>query len=161
VAPSGVVQTSKEKFAVRVSGAFGSAADLRRINLYADGRFFRLADVTTIREGYADPPQPMFRYDGKPALGLAISMAQGGNVLAFGEAIKRKMAEITADLPIGIEPHLVADQPVVVEQAVGHFTKALWEAIAIVLAVSFLSLGWRAGVVVACSIPLVLAIVFV
>jgi multidrug efflux pump len=161
VAPSGVVQTSKEKFAVRVSGAFGSAADLDRINLYADGRFFRLADVATVKEGYTDPPQPMFRYDGQPALGLAISMAQGGNVLAFGEAVKRKMAQITANLPIGIEPHLVADQPVVVEQAVGHFTKALWEAIAIVLAVSFLSLGLRAGLVVACSIPLVLAMVFV
>ncbi len=161
VTPSGVVQTGKEKFAVRVSGAFGSAADLKRINLYADGRFFRLADVATIKAGYADPPQPMFRYQGEPALGLAISMAQGGNVLAFGEAIKRKMADITANLPIGIEPHLVADQPVVVQQAVGHFTKALWEAIAIVLAVSFLSLGLRPGLVVACSIPLVLAIVFV
>jgi multidrug efflux pump len=161
VTPSGVVQTDREKFAVRVSGSFNSTDDLKRINLFADGKFFRLADVATITEGYADPPQPMFRFNGEPAIGLAISMAQGGNNLVFGEAVAHKMAQITANLPIGVEPHLVADQSVVVEEAVGGFTKALWEAIAIVLAVSFLSLGLRAGVVVACSIPLVLGMVFV
>ncbi len=161
VTPSGVVQTPQEKFAVRVSGSFNSIEDLKRINFFANGKFFRLADVATIKEGYADPPQPMFRYNGEPAIGLAISMAQGGNNLVFGEAVAHKMAQITANLPIGIEPHLVADQSVVVEEAVGGFTKALWEAIAIVLAVSFLSLGLRAGVVVACSIPLVLGMVFV
>jgi multidrug efflux pump len=161
VTPSGVIQTDKEKFAVRVSGSFTSVDDLKRINLFADGKFFRLADVATITEGYSDPPQPMFRFNGEPAIGLAISMAQGGNNLVFGEDVAHKMAEITHNLPIGIEPHLVADQPVVVEEAVGGFTKALWEAIAIVLGVSFLSLGLRAGVVVACSIPLVLGMVFV
>jgi multidrug efflux pump subunit AcrB len=161
VTPSGVVQTDQEKFAVRVSGSFTSVADLKRINFFANGKFFRLADVATITEGYTDPPQPMFRFNGEPAIGLAISMAQGGNNLVFGEEVAHKMAEITANLPIGIEPHLVADQSVVVEEAVGGFTKALWEAIAIVLAVSFLSLGLRAGVVVACSIPLVLGMVFV
>ena len=102
----------------------------------------------------------MFRFNGEPAIGLAISMAQGGNNLVFGEAVAHKMEQIIAKLPIGIEAHLVADQPVVVEEAVGGFTKALWEAIAIVLAVSFVSLGMRAGVVVACSIPLVLGMVF-
>ena len=161
VTPSGVVQTKSEKFAVRVSGSFNSTDDLKRINLFAGGKFFRLADVATITEGYADPPQPMFRFNGEPAIGLAISMAQGGNNLTFGEDVAHKMAQITANLPIGIEPHLVADQSVVVEEAVGGFTKALWEAVAIVLAVSFVSLGLRAGVVVACSIPLVLGIVFV
>ena len=161
VTPSGVVQTSQEKFAVRVSGSFNSIEDLKRINLFANGKFFRLADVATIKEGYADPPEPMFRFDGEPAIGLAISMAQGGNNLVFGEAVAHKMAEVTRNLPVGIEPHLVADQSVVVEEAVGGFTKALWEAIAIVLAVSFVSLGMRAGVVVACSIPLVLGMVFV
>ena len=160
VTPSGVVQTSKEKFAVLVSGSFASVADFKNINLFANDKFFRLADVAAIKEGYADPPQPMFRFNGEPAIGLAISMAQGGNVLTFGEAIQHKMAAITANLPIGIEPHLVADQTKVVEESVHHFTKSLWEAIAIVLAVSFLSLGIRAGLVVACSIPLVLAIVF-
>jgi multidrug efflux pump subunit AcrB len=161
VTPSGVVQTSKEKFAVRVSGSFNSIDDLRSINFFANGKFFRLADVATIEEGYTDPPQPMFRFDGDRSIGLAISMAQGGNNLVFGEDVAHKMAEIVANLPVGIEPHLVADQSVVVEEAVGGFTKALWEAVAIVLAVSFLSLGMRAGVVVACSIPLVLGMVFV
>ncbi|MGH7060564.1 MAG: efflux RND transporter permease subunit, partial [Stellaceae bacterium] len=160
VIPSGVVQTAREKYAIRVSGSFDSVDELKRINLYEDGKFFRLADVATVKEGYADPPQPMFRFDGQPAIGLAISMAQGGNILTFGAAVEHEMAEITANLPIGIEPHLVANQPEVVEQSVHHFTKSLWEAIAIVLAVSFLSLGLRAGLVVACSIPLVLAIVF-
>jgi multidrug efflux pump subunit AcrB len=161
VTPSGVVQTGLQKFAIRVSGAFGSVDDLKQVNFFANGKFFRLADVATIKKGYADPPQPMFRLNGEPAIGLAISMAQGGNNLIFGEAVAHKMALIIDKLPIGIEPHLVADQSVVVEEAVGGFTKALWEAIAIVLAVSFLSLGLRAGVVVACSIPLVLGMVFV
>ena len=160
VTPSGVVQTGLEKYAIRVSGAFSSVDDLKRINLYANGKFFRLADVASISKGYSDPPQPMFRFNGEPAIGLAISMAQGGNNLVFGEAVAHKMEQIIAKLPIGIEAHLVADQPVVVEEAVGGFTKALWEAIAIVLAVSFVSLGMRAGVVVACSIPLVLGMVF-
>jgi multidrug efflux pump subunit AcrB len=160
VTPSGVIQTGLQKYAIRVSGAFNSVDDLKRINLYANGKFFRLADVATISKDYVDPPQPMFRFDGEPAIGLAISMAQGGNNLVFGEAVAHKMQQITAKLPVGIEASLVADQPVVVEEAVGGFTKALYEAVAIVLAVSFLSLGLRAGVVVACSIPLVLGMVF-
>ena len=134
VTPSGVVQTGLEKYAIRVSGAFSSVDDLKRINLYANGKFFRLADVASISKGYSDPPQPMFRFNGEPAIGLAISMAQGGNNLVFGEAVAHKMEQIIGKLPIGIEAHLVADQPVVVEEAVGGFTKALWEAIAIVLA---------------------------
>jgi len=160
VTPSGVIQTGSEKFAVRVSGAFGSEEDLTRINFYANGRYIRLADIATVRHAYADPPQPLFQYDGKKAIGLALSMRAGGNNLAFGEAVKHKMAEIVHDLPIGIEPHLVSDQPVVVASAISGFTDALWEAIAIVLGVSFLSLGLRAGLVVAVTIPLVLAIVF-
>src|SRR6516164_5509538 len=141
VTPSGVVQTGLEKYAIRVSGAFNSVDDLKRINLFANGKFFRLADVATIKKGYSDPPQPMFRVNGEPAIGLAISMAQGGNNLVFGEAVAHKMEQIIEHLPIGIEAHLVADQ-------------------AVVVAVSFLSLGLRAGVVVACSIPLVLGMVF-
>ena len=120
----------------------------------------RLSDIAEVTRGYADPPQPLFRVNGKPAIGLAIAMRDGGDVLALGKNIERTMAEITANLPVGIEPKLVADQPVTVEHAVHEFMKALWEAIAIVLAVSFVSLGVRAGIVVALSIPLVLAIVF-
>ena len=160
VAPAGVVQTADEKILLRVSGQFVSERSLEEVTLYADGRLFRLSDVATIRRGYADPPQPLFRFNGQPAIGLAISMAEGGNILRFGEAIKARVAAIGADLPIGIEAHLVSDQPLIVEHAVDGFLKALWEAVAIVLAVSFISLGLRAGAVVAASIPLVLAIVF-
>ena len=149
VMPSGVIQTDREKIAIRVSGSFTSIDDVKRINLFTNGKFFRLADIATVRQGYADPPQPMFRVNGEPAIGLALSMRPGGNNLAFGAAVKHEMEHITANLPVGIEAQLVADQPIVVEHAVGGFTKALWEAIAIVLIVSFLSLGFRAGLVVA------------
>src|SRR5262249_18857727 len=110
---------------------------------------------------YVDPPQPMFRYNGEPAIGLAVSMAVGGDVLALGHNVKGKVAELTRGLPVGIDMHLVADQPHVVHEAVGEFTESLMEAIAIVLDVSFLALGWRPGIVVAVAIPLVLAITFV
>jgi multidrug efflux pump subunit AcrB len=103
----------------------------------------------------------MFRYNGEPALGMAISMTTGGDVLALGKNVKARMAELARELPVGIDVHLVADQPHVVHEAVGEFTKSLVEAIAIVLAVSFLALGWRPGIVVAIAIPLVLAITFV
>src|SRR5262249_54054069 len=118
-------------------------------------------DIATVRRTYSDPPQPMFRLNGTPAIGLGISMRSGGDVLALGRNVEAAMARITADLPIGIEPRAVAEQPRVVKAAVDDFTEALWEAIGIVLVVSFVSLGFRAGAVVACSIPLVLAAVFV
>ena len=161
VAPAGVVQAGAEKVTVRVSGEFTSEESLAAINLRADGKFYRLADVAQVRRGYADPPSPIFRYNGQPAIGMIISMAAGGNVLEFGEGIRERMHRIEANLPIGIETHLVANQAVVVEEAVAGFTKALAEAVVIVLAVSFVSLGLRAGVVVAFSIPLVLAMTFI
>ncbi len=157
ITPAGVVETADQKISIRVTGAFESEADLRRVNFAVNGRLFRLTDIATVTRGYADPPDPMFRVNGKPAIALAISMQAGGDLLALGKAIEEKMAEITADIPIGIEPVLVAEQPRVVEELIHEFTKALWEAIAIVLAVSFISLGLRAGAVVAFSIPLVLA----
>src|SRR5258707_10102864 len=161
VTPAGVVQTSDEEIRVDVTGGFRSEADLRNVNLVANGQIFRLSDIATIKRTYSDPPQPMFRFDGQAAIGIGISMRAGGDVLALGQNIVGEMAEIRADLPIGIEPHLAADQPKVVRAAVDDFMEALWEAIGIVLAVSFISLGIRAGAVVACSIPLVLAAVFV
>src|SRR5262249_22102454 len=99
--------------------------------------------------------------NGRSAIGVAIAMRKNGDVLAFGEHLKERLAKVTGELPAGIESHLVANQPEVVEEAVGEFIKTLIEAIAIVLAVSFLSLGWRPGIVVAIAIPLVLAITFV
>src|SRR5690606_31444845 len=124
-------------------------------------RFFRLADIADIERGYVDPPSPMFRYNGQTALGLAIGMKAGGNIQVFGAALEKRMDQVVEDLPIGVGVHTVSDQAVVVKQAVGGFTSALFEAVVIVLAVSFVSLGVRAGLVVACSIPLVLAMVFV
>jgi multidrug efflux pump len=162
VTPTGVVQTADEKILVRVSGAFRSEQDLLAVNFVAkNGRIIRLGDIARVTRGPADPAQPMVRVNGKEGLGLAIAMRKGGDVLALGHNVAEKMKEITANLPVGIEPVLVADQPVTVEHAVDEFMKALWEAVAIVLAVSLVSLGLRAGAVVAIAIPLVLAAVFV
>ena len=161
VAPSGVFQNGPERISVRVGGQFTSEASLKAINLRINDRFFPLTDVATITRGYVDPPTTLFRFNGQPAIGLAIGMKSGANLLKFGEALKEEMAKIAADLPIGVGVHLVADQPVVVEHAVSGFTEALFEAVVIVLAISFVSLGLRAGLVVAIAIPLVLAITFV
>ncbi|TGE01740.1 efflux RND transporter permease subunit [Methylobacterium nonmethylotrophicum] len=161
VAPSGVIQAGPERVSVRVGGQFADENSLKAINLRVNDRFFRLSDVAEIERGYADPPQALFRYNGQPAIGLAIAMQQSGNLLEFGEALKGRMRQVEAELPVGVGIHLVSDQPRIVEEAVGGFTKALVEAVVIVLVVSFLSLGVRAGLVVSFSIPLVLAIVFV
>jgi multidrug efflux pump len=161
VTPAGVLRTQDEAILLRVSGGFASEADLRRVNFAFNGRLFRLTDLGTVKRSYADPPQPMFRVNGQAAIGLGIAMREGGDMLTLGRNIQRAMSDITTSLPIGVEAHLVNDQPQVVDHAVGEFMKTLWEAIAIVMAVSLLSLGLRAGAVVACSIPLVLAVVFV
>jgi multidrug efflux pump len=161
VVPSGVIQAGAEQVSLRVSGQFASEESLKAINLRINDRFFRLTDVADIHRGYVDPPEMLFRYDGQPAIGLAIAMRKGGNLLDFGAALKAKMHEVEATLPIGVGVHLVSDQPLIVEKAVGGFTEALGEAIVIVLLVSFVSLGVRAGLVVSISIPLVLAVTFI
>lgn len=161
IAPSGTLEARGERISVRVGGQFTSEDSLRAINLRINDRFFRLGDIATISRGYVDPPTSLFRVGGKPAIGLAIGMKPNANLLRFGEALKHEMAKVEAELPVGIGVHLVSDQPAIVEEAVGGFTKALFEAVAIVLVVSFVSLGLRAGLVVAVTIPLVLAITFV
>ena len=160
VRPTGIIQTGDEAISLRVSGAFRSEQDLLSVNFAIGERMLRLGDIAQVRRGYADPPQPMFRVNGQPALGLAIVMREGGDILALGENVGAAMAAIAADLPIGIEASRVADQPVTVDEAINDFTTSLWQAIGIILAVSFLSLGVRAGTVVALAIPLTLAIVF-
>lgn len=160
VTQSGFVETGPERVALRVGGRFISEDTLRGINLRVNDRFFPLTDVATITRGYVDPPTSLFRFNGKPAIGIAIGMKTGGNVLAFGEALEKTMTKIVEELPLGVSVEKVSDQPKVVEEAVGGFTKALFEAVAIVLAISFISLGMRAGLVVAIAIPLVLAITF-
>ena len=161
VTPAGVIEAGPERISVRTSGQFASEKDLANVNLRLNDRFYRLADIADISRGYVDPARPMFRFNGKPAIGLAIAMQKGGNVQEFGKALHKRIDELTADLPVGVGVHTVSDQAVVVEEAVGGFTSALFEAVVIVLVVSFISLGVRAGLVVACSIPLVLAMVFV
>ena len=161
IAPSGVIQAGAERVSVRVGGQFVSEASVKAINLRVNDRFFRLSDVADIHRGFVDPAQPMFRFNGQPAIGLAVAMRPGGNLLDFGRDLKAKMRAVEANMPIGVGIHLVSDQPHIVEEAVGGFTKALVEAVAIVLLVSFVSLGVRAGLVVSISIPLVLAITFV
>jgi multidrug efflux pump len=160
VSPAGALQTGDETLALRVTGAFENERDILDVNIASSGRLIRLRDIAEVRRGYADPPQPMLRVNGKPAIGVAIAMRDGGDILALGRNIKRTMDEITADLPVGIEPTLVADQSSVVQSAIGEFMTSLWQAIAIIMAVSVLSLGIRAGAIVALSIPLTLAIVF-
>ena len=160
VRPSGVLRTGEEAISLQVSGAFTSEQDVLNVNFAAGDRILRLRDVAEVRRGYTDPPQPMFRVNGKPAIGLAIAMRDGGDILALGRSIKAAMSRITANLPIGIQPTLVADQAEIVDHAISDFTSSLWQAIVIVLAVSFVALGVRAGSVVAIAIPLTLAIVF-
>ncbi|WP_027664733.1 efflux RND transporter permease subunit [Rhizobium leguminosarum] len=161
VTQSGFVDAGPERIALRVSGQFTSEESLRSINLRINDRFFPLTDVATIKRAYVDPPSALFRFNGQPAIGLAIGMKQGANLLEFGEGLEAQMKRVVADLPIGVDVHRVSDQPAVVDEAVSGFTRALFEAIVIVLIISFISLGLRAGMVVAISIPLVLAITFV
>ena len=161
IAPSGVIESGPERILVRVGGRFANEDAISAVNLRIGDRFFNVADVATVRRGYVDPPQSLFRFEGKPAIGLQIGMKTGGNILEFGEQVKALMAGVAAELPIGMAMDKFADQPHVVTDAVGHFVQALVEAVAIVLLVSFVSLGWRAGLVVTMTIPLVLAITFV
>ncbi|QIH05576.1 MULTISPECIES: efflux RND transporter permease subunit [unclassified Pseudomonas] len=160
VTPSGVIEAGPERISVRTSGQFASEKDLASVNLRLNDRFYRLADIAEVSRGYVDPATPMFRFNGQPAIGLAIAMKKGGNIQDFGKALHARMDQLTADLPVGVGVHKVSDQAEVVEEAVSGFTSALFEAVVIVLVVSFISLGFRAGLVVACSIPLVLAMVF-
>ena len=160
ILPSGVIQTERERVFLRVTGAFATEDEIAAVNIVAGDRIFRLGDVADVRRGYSDPPQPMFRVNGEPAIGLAIAMRDSGDILALGENLRAEMAEITAELPQGIEPTLVADQAATVDVAINDFMTSLWQAIVIILACSFLSLGVRPGTVVALSIPLTLAIVF-
>ncbi|WP_417254524.1 efflux RND transporter permease subunit [Celeribacter sp.] len=161
IVPSGMISTEDENILLRVTGQFDTVEALAQAPLRSGDIFFTLSDVGEITEGYDDPPSELFRYNGEPAIGLKIGMLDGGNILDFGEALDEVMQEQAALLPLGIDMHHVADQPKVVEHSVGHFVQALIEAVVIVLGVSFVSLGMRAGFVVSLTIPLVLALTFV
>lgn len=160
LSPTGVIRTDSDNIALRVSGAFNSEQSLRAVTLHINDRYIPLTDIVTLTRVAAEPPTPLYRVNGKPAIGLAISMAPTGNMLDFGHALTDKMSRIASQLPHGIEVTKVADQSRVVSDAVSGFVRVLGEAIVIVLAVSFVSLGLRAGLVVAAAIPLVLAMTF-
>ena len=160
VVPAGSLQTGDEKLSLRVTGAFKSENDLLDVNFPSNGRLIRLRDIAEVRRATSDPPQPMFRVNGRPAIGLAIAMRDGGDILALGKNVKRAVDAGMAELPLGIDVTLVSDQPVVVKNAINEFMESLWQAIAIIMACSIVSLGFRPGAVVALSIPLTVAIIF-
>ena len=160
VNPSGFVDTATDRVQLRVSGGFDSVERVRNADLLVNGRHFRLGDIAKVSRGFADPPSPQMRVGGQPAIGIGIVMDKGGDVIHLGENLKLAMKKIAADLPAGVDLHVVANQPEVVKGSIRLFENSLAEAVLIVLAVSFLSLGWRTGTVVALSIPLVLAITF-
>ena len=159
VAP-GSVETREASVALRVTGQLDSVRAVSDLLLRAGGQTFRLGDIARVARGYADPPVSTMRFRGREGIGLAVSMTRNGDVLKLGEDLKREMARLRGELPVGIEFEQVSDQPAVVKNSVGEFMRALGEAVAIVLAVSFLSLGARTGLVVALTIPLVLAATF-
>jgi multidrug efflux pump len=161
VVSGGSVDTSADRVNLRVTGAFSGVDAIAGVPVQAGGRVFRLGDIATVKRGYQDPPTFIVRTGGKPAIGLGVSMQEGANIITLGEDLKAAMAAITAELPVGIEVTQVADQPHIVEGSVSEFVHTFIEALGIVLLVSFISLGWRTGIVVALSVPLVLAIVFV
>ncbi|MRD72281.1 AcrB/AcrD/AcrF family protein [Rhodocyclus tenuis] len=160
VTPAGFVETDSDRVRIRVSGEFDSEAAVRNVAVHAGGKTFHVGDLATVRRGFADPPAPRMRFGGEDAIGVAVAMSKGGDVIHLGDALRREVARLQADLPKGIDIHVVADQPQVVEESIQLFMSSLAEALVIVLAVSFISLGLRTGTVVALSIPLVLAITF-
>ena len=156
----GSVETINNTVALRVSGQLDSVKAVSELQLRANGQTFRLGDIAGITRGFADPPVSTMRYRGKEALGLAVSMLRRGDVLKLGDDLKRTMARLKLELPVGVEFEQVSDQPSVVQDSVSEFMRSLGEAVAIVLAISFLALGARTGLVVALTIPLVLAATF-
>ena len=160
VLPAGMVTTDADRTVLEVSGDLKDENDIRNINVPTSSGFVRLGDIASVTRGTVDPPQPLFRVKGKPAIGIAISMASGGDILALGRSIDTVMDRFQHDLPIGIEMVQVASQPHVVTNAIRGFTVSLMQAIVIVLACSLIALGFRAGFVVAVSIPLVMAMTF-
>lgn len=161
VVSGGAVDTSADRINLRVTGAFTGTDAIAAVPVQVDGRVFRLGDIATVKRGYEDPPSFLVREGGKLALGIGVSMEDRANIITLGDNLKKAMDAIKAELPVGFEITQIADQPHIVSDSVSEFFRTFLEALAIVLVVSFISLGWRTGIVVALSVPLVLAIVFV
>lgn len=158
--PAGMIDTKSDNVYLRISGVFEDVEAIRNLPINANGRVFRLGDIATVERRYTEPSDPKMYYNGKPAVGIALSMKTGGNILTLGDNLEKLQASVKQDLPAGMEIHQVSDQPKVVKDSISDFVNTLREAIIIVLVVSFLSLGLRTGLVVAFCIPLVLTGVF-
>ncbi|QUE74636.1 efflux RND transporter permease subunit [Stutzerimonas stutzeri] len=160
VMSAGFVETPSDRVRLRVTGSFETVKEIRDFPIRVAGSTFRIGDVAEVYRGFNDPPAPRMRFMGEPAIGLAVSMKAGGDILMLGESLQSEFSRLQQELPAGMELRKVSDQPAAVKTSVGEFVRVLVEALAIVLLVSFFSLGVRTGLVVALSIPLVLAMTF-
>nr|WP_276533816.1 efflux RND transporter permease subunit [Stenotrophomonas acidaminiphila] len=160
VTPASWFETGSDRVQMRVTGQFDSVEDIAAFPIRAGDRTVRLGDIAQVRRGFADPASPKMRFMGEDAIGIAVAMKNGGDILKLGKALDDEFARLQETLPAGMELRKVSDQPHAVKDSVGEFVKVLTEAVVIVLLVSFFSLGWRTGLVVAVSIPLVLAMTF-
>lgn len=160
VSTAGFFETPSERLQLRVSGRFDSVDQIRQFPVRVGDRTFRIGDVADVHRGFNDPPAPRMRFMGEDAIGLAVSMKDGGDILVLGQALEGEFERLARNLPAGMELRKVSDQPAAVKAGVGEFVQVLVEALVIVLLVSFFSLGLRTGLVVALAIPLVLAMTF-
>ena len=158
--PAGMIHTSSRNVAIRVDGLLGSVEALENIPIHVGERNFHLGDVAKVTQTYTDPESALFYFNGKPAIGIAVSMRVGGNNLTLGDNLNKEIEKAKADLPAGMDIGLVADQPKVVNDSIHDFTESLIEAIIIVMAASFLSLGMWSGIVLALCIPVVVCATF-
>lgn len=158
--PAGTIHTSSRNVAIRVDGLLGSVEALENIPIHVGERSFHLGDVAKVTQTYTTPESSLFYFNGKPAIGIAVSMRVGGNNLTLGDNLNREIERSKADLPAGMDIGLVADQPKVVNESIHDFTESLLEAIVIVMAASFLSLGLWSGIVLALCIPVVVCATF-
>ncbi|MBS6544671.1 MAG: efflux RND transporter permease subunit [Veillonella sp.] len=159
--PAGMVNTDTNNVYLRINGVFDSVDAVKNMPIRINNQTIRLGDIADVTMTYKDPSSPQFYYEGKPAIGIAISMDAGANNIEFGKAIDTKLKELKATIPAGLSLDQVSNQPHIVKESIGDFSQSLFEAIAIVLLVSFASLGIRTGIVVALTIPVVVSTTFV
>ncbi|MGH8610168.1 MAG: efflux RND transporter permease subunit, partial [Gammaproteobacteria bacterium] len=157
ISPAGVITTSLHNIPIRITGTFDSVESVENLALRIEGRTFRVGDIASVRRGYVEPPEFKMRFNGREVIGLGVTMNKRGDVLKLGQAVDAAMHRIDRDMPLGIEVEQIANQPRVVKTAIGEFMRTFFEALAAVLLVSFLSLGFRPGAIVALTVPLVLA----
>ena len=161
ITPSGMTHDDNNNSYLRLTGLPDTVKNIENILISAQGRTFRLKDIAQIKRSYAEPAEPKMYFNGQPAIGIALSMSDGGNNIELGQNLGKKIAKLQKNMPLGFELHMVSDQPQVVKNAIGEFMEGLVEAIAIVLVMSLLSLGRKSGYVISCCIPLVLLTSFV